>query len=76
LPPLEATGRRIVAMVHENLRPSQILTTAAFDNAVRALLALGGSTNAVVHLIAIAGRRNITLSLGALDELSRSTPFW
>jgi dihydroxy-acid dehydratase len=71
----EATGRRIVAMVHENLRPSQILTSAAFDNAVRALLSLGGSTNAVIHLIAIAGRRNITLPLSRFDELSRSTPF-
>ncbi len=71
----EATGRRIVAMVREQLRPSRILTPAAFDNAVRTLLALGGSTNAVVHLIAIAGRRNITLPLSRFDELSRSTPF-
>ncbi|HLQ44216.1 MAG TPA: dihydroxy-acid dehydratase, partial [Planctomycetaceae bacterium] len=70
-----ATGRRIVQMVHENLRPSRILTLAAFDNAIRALLALGGSTNAVVHLIAIAGRRNIRLPLSRFDELSQSTPF-
>ena len=71
----EATGRRIVGMVEEELRPSQILTSAAFDNAIRALLALGGSTNAVVHLIAIAGRRNITLPLARFDELARTTPF-
>jgi dihydroxy-acid dehydratase len=71
----EATGRRIVALVNEDLRPSRILTRAAFDNAVRTLLALGGSTNAVIHLIAIAGRRNIDLSLNRFDELAQSTPF-
>ncbi len=70
-----ATGRRIVQMVHEDLRPSRILTTSAFDNAIRALLALGGSTNAVVHLIAMAGRRNIRLPLSRFDELSQTTPF-
>ncbi len=70
-----ATGRRIVQMVHEDLRPSRILTPSAFDNAIRALLALGGSTNAVVHLIAMAGRRNIRLPLSRFDELSQATPF-
>ncbi len=70
-----ATGRRIVQMVHEDLRPSKILTSAAFENAIRALLALGGSTNAVVHLIAMAGRRNIRLPLSRFDELARTTPF-
>ena len=70
-----ATGRRIVQMVREDLRPSKILTSAAFDNAIRALLALGGSTNAVVHLIAMAGRRNIRLPLSRFDELARTTPF-
>jgi dihydroxy-acid dehydratase len=69
-----ATGRRIVQMVHEDLRPSKILTPAAFDNAIRALLSLGGSTNAVVHLIAIAGRRHIRLPLSRFDELARTTP--
>jgi dihydroxy-acid dehydratase len=71
----EATGRRAVALVRDDLRPSRILTPAAFDNAIRALLALGGSTNAVIHLIAIAGRRNINLSLDRFDELARDTPF-
>ncbi len=70
-----ATGRRIVQMVHEDLRPSRILTSAAFDNAIRTLLALGGSTNAVVHLVAMAGRRNIQLPLSRFDELSQTTPF-
>src|SRR5690606_7717899 len=71
----EVTGRRIVEMVHEDLRPSHILTAEAFDNAIRALAALGGSTNAVIHLIAIAGRRNIDLPLERFDSLSRTTPF-
>ncbi len=71
----EATGRRIVDMVLEDLRPTDILTPLAFDNAIRLLLALGGSTNAVVHLIAIAGRLNITLPLSRFDELSRTTPW-
>jgi len=70
----EATGRRIVALVEEALRPSRILTRAAFDNAIRALHALGGSTNAVIHLIAIAGRRNIDLPLDRFDELAQTTP--
>lgn len=71
----EATGRRIVQMVRDDVRPSQILTPDAFDNAIRTLHALGGSTNAIVHLIAIAGRRNIPLPLRRFDELARTTPF-
>lgn len=70
-----ATGRRIVQLVHEDLRPSRILTANAFDNAIRTLLALGGSTNAVIHLIAMAGRRGIRIPLSRFDELSRTTPF-
>ena len=70
-----ATGRRIVQLVREDLRPSRILTPQAFDNAIRVLLALGGSTNAIVHLIAMAGRRGIRLPLSRFDELSRTTPF-
>jgi len=70
----EATGRRVVELVSEDLRPSRILTRAAFDNAIRTLHALGGSTNAVIHLIAIAGRRNIDLRLERFDELAQTTP--
>ncbi len=70
-----ATGRRIVQLVREDLRPSRILTPQAFDNAIRTLLALGGSTNAIVHLIAMAGRRGIRLPLSRFDELARTTPF-
>jgi dihydroxy-acid dehydratase len=57
------TGRRIVEMIEEDLRPSQILTKAAFENAILANAAVGGSTNAVVHLLAIAGRVGVDLSL-------------
>jgi dihydroxy-acid dehydratase len=70
----EAAGRRIVAMVREDLRPSAILTRAAFQNALRVLMALGGSTNAVVHLPAIAGRAGIRLDLDDVDLAARSTP--
>jgi L-arabonate dehydrase len=70
----EAAGRRIVKMVEEDLRPSKILTEPAFENAIRALSALGGSTNAVIHIIAIAGRRGIQLPLDLFDKLARSTP--
>ncbi len=70
----EATGRRIVEMVQEDFRPSRILTPDAFENAIKVLLALGGSTNAVIHLIAIAGRRGIALPLKKFDDPSRKVP--
>ncbi|MDB5815668.1 MAG: dihydroxy-acid dehydratase [Rhodocyclales bacterium] len=68
------TGKRIVDMVWEDLRPSQLLTAAAFDNAVVTVLALGGSTNAVIHLIAMARRAGVALTLDRFDELARRTP--
>ncbi len=71
----EESGRRIVAMVAEDLRPSRILTPAAFDNAIRVLMALGGSPNAVIHLVAIAGRLGIRLPVARFDALSRETPW-
>jgi len=70
-----ASGRRIVEMVWEDLTPRKILTTAAFENAVTASMALGGSTNAIIHLIAMAGRAGATLDLDRFDALSRRTPF-
>jgi len=70
----EAAGRYAVELAGRDVRPSHILTPAAFDNAVRVLHAIGGSTNAVIHLIAIAGRLGIDLPLGRFDELSRTTP--
>ncbi len=64
-------GNRIVAMVDEDLRPSQILTREAFENAVRAVNAVGGSTNAVIHLLAIAGRIGVPFTLDDWDRLGR-----
>jgi dihydroxy-acid dehydratase len=72
----ELAGRRAVEMAQAGgPRPSEILTAHAFDNAIRALMAIGGSTNAVIHLLAIAGRAGVPLSLARFDELSRTTPF-
>jgi dihydroxy-acid dehydratase len=70
----EASGRRIVELVEEGLRPSQIMTPAAFDNAIRVFSALGGSTNAVIHLTAIAGRLGVPLPINKFDELAQCTP--
>jgi dihydroxy-acid dehydratase len=69
-----ATGRRIVDMVWEDLKPSDILTPASFDNATKIDMALGGSTNAMIHLIAVAGRAGIPLTLDRFDQISRATP--
>jgi dihydroxy-acid dehydratase len=68
------TGRRIVEMVWEDLKPSDFLTAKAFDNAIITAQALSGSTNAIIHLIAMAGRAGIELKLDRFDELSRKTP--
>ncbi|MBZ5564433.1 MAG: dihydroxy-acid dehydratase [Acidobacteriia bacterium] len=70
----EESGRRIVAMVNEELRPSRILTAQAIENAIRLQMALGGSTNALVHLVAIAGRVDLELPLTLYDEISHTTP--
>ena len=70
----ESAGRRIVAMVEEDLPPSKLLTGRSFENAIRTLHAIGGSTNAVIHLTAIAGRLGMSLPVERFDELSRTTP--
>ena len=70
----ENVGRQIVETVKQNITPSRILTQHAFENAIRTLMAIGGSTNAVIHLIAIAGRAGIKLPLQAFDAFSRTTP--
>jgi dihydroxy-acid dehydratase len=70
----EHAGRRIVELAKEGVRPSQILTRQAFENAITLLCALGGSTNAVVHLPAIAGRLDIDLPLDLFNEISGRTP--
>ncbi len=67
-------GRRIVEMVREDLRMSKVLTRAAFENAVRAVSAVGGSTNAVIHLLALAGRIGVELTLDDWDRLGRDVP--
>ena len=69
-----ACGRRIVEMVWDDLKPRDLLTRKAFENAVTFLMAGGGSTNAVVHLIAMAGRAGLTLTLDDIDAISRRTP--
>ncbi|WP_420002642.1 IlvD/Edd family dehydratase [Arenibacterium sp. LLYu02] len=68
------TGRRIVEMVQEDLRLSQVLTPAAFRNAIRVNAGIGGSTNAVLHLLAIAGRVGVPLSLEDWDAVGRGIP--
>jgi dihydroxy-acid dehydratase len=70
----EATGLRAAELVGSDLTPSRIITPAAMENALRVLLAIGGSTNAVIHLTAIARRRGIKLDLNRFNELSESTP--
>jgi len=67
-------GRRIVEMVWEDLKPRDILTEAAFKNAITADMAIGGSTNAIIHLVALAGRSGIKLDLKRFDEISARTP--
>lgn len=69
----ELSGRAVVGMIEPGLKPSRILTRAAFENAITVLMALGGSTNAVIHLIAIAGRLGIELTLSDFDRISRRT---
>jgi dihydroxy-acid dehydratase len=72
----EVSGRRVVEMARAGgPRPSEVLTPAAFDNAIRADMAIGGSTNAIIHLVALAGRLGIELPLRRFDELARTTPF-
>jgi len=70
----EASGRQAVALAAAGLRPSRIITAKSVENALRVLLAIGGSTNAIIHLTAIAGRVGVPISLNRLNELSDSTP--
>jgi dihydroxy-acid dehydratase len=70
----QQAGQRIVALVQEDLRPSQIMGRPAFENAIRANAAIGGSTNAIIHLLAIAGRLGVPLALDDFDELARPVP--
>jgi dihydroxy-acid dehydratase len=70
----EASGARAVAMAAEGLTPDRIMTPRAFANALRVLLAIGGSTNGLIHMTAVAGRLGIQVDLEALDAMGRETP--
>ncbi len=70
----EATGVAAVGLIESSIRPTQVITRKSVENALRVLLALGGSTNAVIHLTAIAGRLGIAVPLSWLNELSDTTP--
>ena len=71
----EATGIKIVELVEKDIRPSDILTRAAFENAIRVQMATGASTNLMIHIIAIAKRAGVDLTLDDFDRLSAETPF-
>ena len=68
------SGSRIVELVEDDLKPSHLLTARSFENAIRTLHSIGGSTNAIIHLIAIAQRKGLDLPLESFDRLSESTP--
>ncbi len=70
----EASGVRAVEMARQGLTPDKIMTPQAFANALRVLLAIGGSTNALIHITAVAGRRGIEVDLDAFDAMGRETP--
>jgi dihydroxy-acid dehydratase len=70
----EASGRLAVQLIKQPIRPSEVITPKSVENALRVLLALGGSTNAIIHLTAVAGRLGIPVSLQRLNELSDTTP--
>jgi dihydroxy-acid dehydratase len=70
----ELSGRQAVIMAQTDLTPDKILTEKAFENALRVLLAIGGSTNGIIHLTAIAGRMGFEIDLEAFDRMSRETP--
>ena len=70
----EATGTAAVRLIQSRIRPTQIVTAKSVENALRVLLAIGGSTNAVLHLTAIAGRAGVEVKLDRLNALSDSTP--
>jgi dihydroxy-acid dehydratase len=70
----EATGALAVKLIGSDLKPDRIITTKSVENALRVLLAIGGSTNAIIHLTAIAGRAGVPVSLERLNVLSDTTP--
>ena len=71
----ETAGRQIVELVDQDVRPRDLLTREAFENAIRVLHAIGGSTNGILHLVALAGRVGVDLPLQLFDQLSDTTPW-
>jgi hypothetical protein len=69
-----AAGRRVVDLVWDDVTPQKILTPAAFDNAIRVHMAMGGSTNAIIHVVAMARRAGLKLDMSRFDEISREIP--
>ncbi|HTV11029.1 MAG TPA: IlvD/Edd family dehydratase [Acidimicrobiales bacterium] len=70
----QEAGSRVVAMVEDDLRPQQVMERPAFENAIRANAAIGGSTNAIIHLTALAGRLGVAIGLEDFDQLARPVP--
>src|SRR3981189_2799732 len=73
-PAAEVMARVVMNALEEDLRPSRILTRRAFDNAIAAVAASGGSTNAVLHLLALAREVGVDLAIDDIDRISRGTP--
>lgn len=71
----ERAGRQIIKLIERDIRPRDILQRGAFENAIRVLHAISGSTNGIVHLLALAGRVDVPLSLNEFDRLSEETPW-
>ena len=71
----ETAGRKIVELVERDVKPTDVLTREAFENAIRVVHAISGSTNAVIHLVAFAGRVGVDLPLQLFDELAETTPW-
>ncbi|MBW2070059.1 MAG: dihydroxy-acid dehydratase [Deltaproteobacteria bacterium] len=70
-----AAGQQIMRLLHKDIRPSDVMPPESFDNAIRVLMAIGGSTNAVLHLQAIAAELDLHIELDRFNKISRSTPF-
>jgi len=68
------SGKRVVELIKKDIRPRQIMTGGAFENAIRADMAMGGSTNAVLHIPAVAGEAGISVDLEMFDRIARETP--
>src|SRR5207253_51012 len=71
---MRQAGRRVMELLKEDVRPRQVITRPALGNAIRAVMATGGSTNAVLHLLAVAREANVPLTLDDFDRISAKTP--